>query len=1193
MAHTKITIDVEARFVDDVTADSKKAQAELDKLDKKKVKPKVDADSNSFLKKIRAAEDRAKKFGNTKSAAVLSVVDKASTVIAKVAGKAKSFAGKVFAGVVKVKDLATDVLSKVSSLGKSIAGKTWTAIIKIKDLATAPLSKLKNSLFSIKSLVAGIIAGAVTKAAVVTPMGYADSIESSRIAFESKLGSAKAAESFLQEIYKFDEKSPFDTMEIVGITQQMMNLGWTSKDVLNDLGTIGDWSASLGKGEEGISAVTRALGQMRMKGKLSSEEMLQLTEAGVSAWQYLADYMGKDISTIREMAEDGAIDVDTAIKGILTGMGEYTGAAASLADRTVSGLIDQIKSLFKTYVVLPWGEGLAKGFKDAFVMVRDLIDKNKSTLKAFGDVAKEVGTTISEWFADKVEKALVTFQEIMDSEEFKKGSLAKKFGMMWEGVIANPFSSWWRETVIPWWDSTAIPWMAKKAAGLGKAIGSGLTNGLLALLGFDPSSAVEDGITIGGSFMDGFLEGFDTSKITEALQQWASENKVLATGLGIFVGGKILSGLGSALGNIKTLFGGGSGGSGGLGTASVATMMVNAAVVNLNSGTKSVGGGSGTPTVGFFGKLFGSTGNAMVNGSGLLGKLASAGYGLTGGAAGSTLSGGAAAAIGGSSILGIILGALGVGDGVVDFVKASGMEEGSKEKRDKLFQGGTKIGIVGGGAGAGALAGAAIGAAGGPIGAGVGALIGLGVGGLGALFGGDGAGKWLSDATDEGGALNNAWKATKEFFTDTVPEFFSNLWDGVTEFFTETIPDAAGRIGEAISTFFTETIPKKWSEFWTGVVNFFTQTIPYALGYVTGKAYAFFTETVPQFFSDLWNGIATFFTDTLPEWAENVWNNNIVPFFTETIPQFFSNLWEGLTTFFTETLPEWAENVWNNNIVPFFTETIPNFFSLLWSSITTFFTETIPEWADSMWNNHIVPFFTETIPGFFSGLWAGVTTLWNQSIDFISESIWAPIKTFFTETVPGWLNSLWDNVAGWWESIKGSFKAGFGAGSGDGKGGKARGGIVGWTSSMDAFARGGRSDGGIVGGSTRFIRVNEESPEMIIPLSSQRRDRAMKLWKKTGELIGADKFFRGGHTGEPDDAPPAPWKGSYEPVGGYGVQIDMGGVQVEINVDATGSGNVVEAIKAQANEIAETIAGIMADALTGQFENTPTRGALV
>ena len=527
----RYVIDLEARFQDHVTGETgpatrslkglgeaaEQAQGKIGKLVKTKAQIEVDANNTKFVRKIREAEAKAHKLGRTKTTMVLNALDKATVKINKVIGHAKNFAAKTYNAILKVMDSqAVKALGEVGGTLKHITGRTWSTIVKIKDYATAPLRKIKDSLFSIKSLIAAVTAGVATKQLIMDPVGLADTIESSRIAFTTKLGSEEKAEEFLQSIYKFDEKSPFDTMEIVGITQQMMNLGWTAEDVLKDLGTIGDWSASLGKGEEGISAVTRALGQMRMKGKLSSEEMLQLTEAGVNGWQYLADYLGTDIPKVREMAEDNLIDVNTAITGIMAGMSEYSGSAAATADRRVSGLKDQVMSLFKTYVALPWGEGLGEGFRDALTQVRDVIDENKDALKGLGTELKEVGKAISGWVADRAENAIRRIKEITSGDAFKNASITGKINMLWDGVIANPFSKWWKETVIPWWDDTAVPWLETKASKLGKNIGSGLTKGLMALLGIDYASAIEDGSNIAGGFVNGFLEGFDGAAITDA-----------------------------------------------------------------------------------------------------------------------------------------------------------------------------------------------------------------------------------------------------------------------------------------------------------------------------------------------------------------------------------------------------------------------------------------------------------------------------------------------------------------------------------------------------------------------------------------------------------------------------------------------------------------------------------------------------
>ena len=146
---------------------------------------------------------------------------------------------------------------------------------------------------------------------------------------------------------------------------------------------------------------------------------------------------------------------------------------------------------------------------------------------------------------------------------------------------------------------------------------------------------------------------------------------------------------------------------------------------------------------------------------------------------------------------------------------------------------------------------------------------------------------------------------------------------------------------------------------------------------------------------------------------------------------------------------------------------------------------------------------------------------------------------------------------------------------------------------MEAFALGGRPDDGMLKGSTRFIRVNEEEPEMIIPLSNQRRDRALKLWSKTGELLEVPGFARGGSTfGGSEGFQVNRYDDSDSGNAGQSVLVEVGGITVEIKVDATGHENIAEAIKEQKEEIAEAVAEIFAEEFETIFENTPVRGGV-
>lgn len=281
----------------------------------------------------------------------------------------------------------------------------------------------------------------------------------------------------------------------------------------------------------------------------------------------------------------------------------------------------------------------------------------------------------------------------------------------------------------------------------------------------------------------------------------------------------------------------------------------------------------------------------------------------------------------------------------------------------------------------------------------------------------------------------------------------------------------------------------------------------------------------------------------------------IKTFFTETIPQKFDELLDGIRTFFSETVP-YGIGYATAKVQLFFTEIVPQKFGEFCDGVATFFTDTLPTWTDTVWNDEIVPFFTDTLPGFFDTLWDGITTFFTEDLPSIGSTIWGAISGFFTETLPGWISSALDSVGGFFGDLAENFSWGYSSGK-------------------NGYAR-----GGIVGGATKLIRVNEEAPEMIIPLSSQRRDRATKLWEKTGELIGIPGFANGGLT-----SPIIPIGGAG---GGQKVEVNVGGVTISIN--GNGNGSLLQNIEEQEEEIAKKVAEIFKNVFSAQFANRPAKG---
>lgn len=138
--------------------------------------------------------------------------------------------------------------------------------------------------------------------------------------FANLIGDAEKAKATLQDLKEFTTRTPFGFNDITDASKKLLAYGFQAKDLIPVLQAAGDASAMMGNGTEGVDRITLALGQMLMKGKVVTEEMKQLINADVKAWQYLADEMGISIEEAQEMARKGQISAAQGITAIVNGM---------------------------------------------------------------------------------------------------------------------------------------------------------------------------------------------------------------------------------------------------------------------------------------------------------------------------------------------------------------------------------------------------------------------------------------------------------------------------------------------------------------------------------------------------------------------------------------------------------------------------------------------------------------------------------------------------------------------------------------------------------------------------------------------------------------------------------------------------------------------------------------------------------
>ena len=278
--------------------------------------------------------------------------------------------------------------SALSSAGKSIssAGEKLTAAI------TLPL------------------AGA-TAAVGAFAISTASAAETSEIAFTTMLGSAEAAKDMMSELADFAAHTPFELSGLTTATQQLLAYGFTADEVIPMLTAVGDATAALGTGQAGIESVTRALGQMQTRGKVSAEEMLQLTEQGIPAWEYLAEAIGTDTAGAMEQVSEGAVTASDGISALIDGMNRDFGGMMDAQSKTISGLMSNLTdALTQPFMQLkdsdaydaladglervvdaagPFVESLLPHMERGLGVVADVLDTAADAMESFADMSEE------------------------------------------------------------------------------------------------------------------------------------------------------------------------------------------------------------------------------------------------------------------------------------------------------------------------------------------------------------------------------------------------------------------------------------------------------------------------------------------------------------------------------------------------------------------------------------------------------------------------------------------------------------------------------------------------------------------------------------------------------------------------------------------------------------------------------------
>jgi tape measure domain-containing protein len=171
--------------------------------------------------------------------------------------------------------------------------------------------------------------------------------EQSQIAWETILGDAEKAKQTLKDLEELGAQTPFE-FEGLDKAAKLLNMaGFEGEKLKETLVAVGDAVSAVGGGQDELEGVAMALFQMSAKGKVSAEEMNQLAERGIPAWEIMAEATGKSVQELMKMSEQGKLFSQDVLPELVKGFEERFGGAMQKQSQTFNGLMSTLKDNLK------------------------------------------------------------------------------------------------------------------------------------------------------------------------------------------------------------------------------------------------------------------------------------------------------------------------------------------------------------------------------------------------------------------------------------------------------------------------------------------------------------------------------------------------------------------------------------------------------------------------------------------------------------------------------------------------------------------------------------------------------------------------------------------------------------------------------------------------------------------------------
>jgi tape measure domain-containing protein len=211
-------------------------------------------------------------------------------------------------------------------------------------------------------------------------------LEQTAVSFNALTGSAEKGQAVLKELQTFAAATPFEFTDVAGAAKRFLAfndaVGLTDNQLIDYITTIGNVASVTGGGAQAMNTVSLAMGQIASTGKVTLDNLNQISEAmpGFSGVAAIASAQGKTTAQVMQQISAGEISAADGIRALLTGMQKFPGAAGAMEaqSKTLLGVF----STFKDTV----SQALAGAFAPVIPAIKDSLT---AVTPILGDAIKQ------------------------------------------------------------------------------------------------------------------------------------------------------------------------------------------------------------------------------------------------------------------------------------------------------------------------------------------------------------------------------------------------------------------------------------------------------------------------------------------------------------------------------------------------------------------------------------------------------------------------------------------------------------------------------------------------------------------------------------------------------------------------------------------------------------------------------------